>query len=164
MRAGLRITRLAALSQPRTCDLRNARPTHCLCGCIRSGVTRCTRLMMCYFHRMCQCRLHTVPRSHIGILMRHLAAEPRSPAGLCSPLNVPLERSCLPRIRWCLTGGFQEQGQCFFIGLCCSIPTIVFYYFSFSPLTVNGLVLCGWSLRTDRLYITLSQPCTADLF
>ena len=29
---GLQITRLAALSQPRTCDLRNARPTHCLCG------------------------------------------------------------------------------------------------------------------------------------
>ena len=32
MRAGLQITRLAALSEPRTCDLRNARPTHCLCG------------------------------------------------------------------------------------------------------------------------------------
>ena len=32
MRAGLQITRLAALSQPRSCDLRNARPTHCLCG------------------------------------------------------------------------------------------------------------------------------------
>ena len=29
---GLQITRLAALSMPRTCDLRNARPTHCLCG------------------------------------------------------------------------------------------------------------------------------------
>ena len=28
----LQITRLAALSEPRTCDLRNARPTHCLCG------------------------------------------------------------------------------------------------------------------------------------
>ena len=25
------ITRLAALSQPRSCDLRNARPKHCLC-------------------------------------------------------------------------------------------------------------------------------------
>ena len=28
----LQITRLAALSEPQTCDLRNARPTHCLCG------------------------------------------------------------------------------------------------------------------------------------
>ena len=32
MRAGLQITRLAALREPRSCDLRNARPTHCLCG------------------------------------------------------------------------------------------------------------------------------------
>ena len=30
-----------------------------------------------------------------------------------------------PHILWCGTGGFQEQGQCFFIGLSCSIPTIV---------------------------------------
>ena len=30
--ARLQITKLAALSQLRTCDLRNARPTHCLCG------------------------------------------------------------------------------------------------------------------------------------
>ena len=32
MRAGLQITRLTALSELRTCDLRNTRPTHCLCG------------------------------------------------------------------------------------------------------------------------------------
>ena len=38
MRAGLRITRLTALSELRTCDLQNARPTHCLCG--RSGYNR----------------------------------------------------------------------------------------------------------------------------
>ena len=29
-----------------------------------------------------QCGLHAVPWSHIGILMRRLAAEPRSSAGL----------------------------------------------------------------------------------
>ena len=40
MGAGLQITRLAALSQPRSYDLRNARPTHCLCG--HSG----------YYHRV----------------------------------------------------------------------------------------------------------------
>ena len=61
-------------------------------------------------------------------------------------------------------GGFQEQGQCFFIDQSWSIPTIVFYYFSLSLLSVNRLVLWGWGLRTDRVYITLSQPCTADLF
>ena len=32
LQCGLQITRLAALSQPRTCDLRIPRPTHCLCG------------------------------------------------------------------------------------------------------------------------------------
>ena len=32
MPAGLQITRLTALSDPRTCDLRNTRPTHCMCG------------------------------------------------------------------------------------------------------------------------------------
>ena len=64
----------------------------------------------------------------------------------------------------CGTGGFQEQGQCFFIGISCSISTIGFYYFSLSLLPVYRLVLWGWGLRTDRVYITLSQPCTADLF
>ena len=39
MRAGLQITRLAALSQPRTCDLQNARPMHCRCG--HSGYVLC---------------------------------------------------------------------------------------------------------------------------
>ena len=37
MQPGLRITRLATLSQPRTCNLRSARPMHCLCG--HSGLT-----------------------------------------------------------------------------------------------------------------------------
>ena len=55
----------------------------------------------------------------------------------------------------------QEQGQCFFIGLSSSIPNIVFYFFPLSLLSVYWLVLCGWGLRTDRVY-TLSQLCTAD--
>ena len=33
--------------------------------------------MMSYLDRMCQCGLHAVHWSHIGILMLHLAAEPR---------------------------------------------------------------------------------------
>ena len=44
-------------------------------------------------------------------------------------------------------------------------PTIVIYYFSLSHLPVYRLVLWGWGLWTDNVYyITLSQPCTADLF
>ena len=43
-------------------------------------------------------------------------------------------------------------------------PYMVFYSFSLSRLSVYRLVLWGWSLRTDRVYITLCQPCTANLF
>ena len=40
------------------------------------------------------------------------------------------------------------------------------YSLSLSLLSVYRLrlVLWGWGLRTDRVYITLSQPCAADLF
>ena len=57
---------------------------YCVC-CIRSGVTRCTLLMVIYLNRMCQCCLHAVLWSHFGTLMRRLAAELRSTAGLLFP-------------------------------------------------------------------------------
>ena len=60
----------------------------CVC-CIRSGVTRCTRLMIRYLDRMWQCGLHTVLWIHIGILMRRLAGEPCSTAGLSFPSQCP---------------------------------------------------------------------------
>ena len=60
--------------------------------------------------------------------------------------------------------GFKSRANAFFIGISCSIPTIVFYSFSIPLLSVYRLVLWGWGLRTDRVYITLSQPCTAYLF
>ena len=50
------------------------------------------------------------------------------------------------------------------LDLSCSIPSIVFYHFSLSLLSVYRLVLWEWGLRTDMAYITLSLPCTADLF
>ena len=59
--------------------------------------------------------------------------------------------------------GFKSRANAFFIGLSCCIPTIVFDSFSLS-LSVYKLVLWGRGLRTDRVYIILSQPCTADLF
>ena len=86
------------------------------------------------------------------------------PYDFYSPLSVPLERSCSPHIRRCGTGVFQEQGQCYFIGLSCSFPTIVFCYFSLSLFPVCRLVLYGWGLRSDRVYVTLTQPCTATSF
>ena len=141
----------------------------CVC-CIRSGVTKCTRLMVLYLDRVCQCGLHAVPWSHIGILMLHLTAEPGSTA-------VPLffwNDLADPVFDGVGLVGFNSRANDFFIGLRCSVPTIVFYYFLISFLPVYRLVLWGWGLRTDRvhihihiyiyIYITLSQPCTADLF
>ena len=46
--------------------------------CTRSGVTRCTLFMVLFLCRMCRCGLHAVLLSHIGTLMRLLAAEPLS--------------------------------------------------------------------------------------
>ena len=60
------------------------------CVCFkRSGVTRCTVLMVLYLDRMCQCGVHAVLWSHIGTLIRHLAAEPCSTAGLLFPSRCP---------------------------------------------------------------------------
>ena len=60
--------------------------------------------------------------------------------------------------------GFLEQGQCFFSDISFSIPTIVFYYFSLSLFSVYRLELWRCGLRADRVFITLSLPCTADFF
>ena len=62
------------------------------------------------------------------------------------------------------TNSVPTGNTAFFISLSCSIPTIVFDYFSLSLLPVYRLVLWGCGLQTDRLYITLSQPYTANLF
>ena len=60
------------------------------CECIiRSGVIRCTLLMVHYLDHMCQCGLHAVLWSHIGTRMHRLAAEPCSTAGLLFPSRCP---------------------------------------------------------------------------
>ena len=63
----------------------------CVCF-IRSGVIRCTLLMVLYLDRMCQRGLHAVLWSHIGRLMHRLAAEPCSTAGLLFPSRCPSAR------------------------------------------------------------------------
>ena len=66
---------------------------------------------------------------------------PHRTAGLLSLSPCLSGMICCPCIRSCGTCGFQEWGQCFLVGLSCSIPTRVFYYFSFSLLSVYRLVL-----------------------
>ena len=60
----------------------------CVCF-IRSGVTRCSLLMVLYLDHMCQCGLHAVLWSPIGTLMHSLSAEPRSTAGLLFASRCP---------------------------------------------------------------------------
>ena len=56
MRAGLQITRLTALREPLSCDLRNARPTHWLCGHSVLIFSRCnctlSFVMVHYFRKV----------------------------------------------------------------------------------------------------------------
>ena len=124
--------------------------------CIKSGVSRCTCLMMRYLDHTCQCGLHAVPWSHIGILMHHLAAEPHSTAGLLFPSQCHTGAILLTTYSMVWDWWVSRVGPILFIGLSCSIPTTVFYYFSLSFLPVNRLVLWDWGLRTDRVYITLT--------
>ena len=134
----------------------------CVCF-IRSGVTRCILFMVLSLDRMCHRGLHAELWSHIGSLMHRLAAKPRSTAGLLFSFRCPSGTILLTPFSMVWDWRVSRAGPMFFIGLSCSIPTIVFSL-SLSLLSVYRLVLWGCGLRTDRLYITLSQPCTADLF
>ena len=94
---------------------------------ITSGVTRCTHSMMLYLDRMCQCELHAVPWSHIGILMHNLAAEPRSRTSQSSRTFVPLSVSLWndladPVFNGVGLAGFKRRENALFIGPTCSIP------------------------------------------
>ena len=95
--------------------------------------------MVLYLDRMCQCGLHAVLWSHMGTLMHR---QPCSTAGPLFPSRCPSGTILLTPYSMVGTGGFQEQGQCFFICLSCSIPTIVFYSFSLSLLLSIGWY-CG---------------------
>ena len=127
------------------------------CVCFkRSGVTRCTLLMMLYLDRMCQCGLHVVLWLHIGTLMYRLAAEPCSTAGLLFPSRCPSGSILLTQFSmvWYWRVSRPESMLLYW-------PKLLDPYYSlllFSPFSS-----LGWGLRTNRVYITLSQPCTADL-
>ena len=136
----------------------------CVCY-IRSGVTRCTLLMMLSLYPICQRGLHAVLWLHIGTLMHSLAAVPCSTVGLLFPFQCPSGTILLAPFSMVWDWRVSRAGPTLlYYPNCCSIPTIVFNSLSLSLLSAYRLVLWGWGLRTDRVYITLSQPCTADLF
>ena len=57
--------------------------------CMLYKISCCTPLMVLYLDHMCQCGLDAVLWSHIGTLKHHLAAEPRSTAGLLFLFRCP---------------------------------------------------------------------------
>ena len=129
-----------------------------LCVCfIRSGVTRCILLTVLYLDLMCQCGLH-----------RYTYASPRCRTLQYSRTFIPFSVSLWNDLANSVfdgvgLAGFKSRANAYFFGLSCSIPTIVFYSFSLSLLSAYRLVLWGWGLRTDMVYITLSQPGTLFL-
>ena len=127
--------------------------------CIRPGVIQCTLSMVLYLDRISGLG-YTRCSGHTSV---HLCAASLQTISqdFYSPISSSVKRSWWPRIRWCGTRGIQEQGQCLFIGLAARslfCPILV----SLSLLSFYGLVLYGWGLRTDRVLIALSQPCTVS--
>ena len=138
-------------------------PWHsCVCF-IRSGVIRCTLLMVLSLDRMCQHGLHAVLRSHISTLMHRLASEPCSIAGLLLPSLCPSGLILLTPYSMVWDWRVSRALPMLFYWLKLLYPYYsLLLFFPFSSFCL--LVLWGWGLWTDRVYITLSQPCTADLF
>ena len=120
--------------------------------------------MVLYLDRMCQQGLYAVLWWHIGTLMHRLPAEPCSTARLLFTSRCPSGTILLIPYSMVWDWRVSRAGPMLFIGLSYSIPTIVFYSFSLSLLSVYRLVLWGWGLWTDRVYITFSQPCTPAFF
>ena len=105
--------------------------------------------------------LHAVLLSHIGKLMRLLAAEPLIIAGHLFPgqclCGTILVTSCSMVWDWQVS---RARSMPFYWPSCLLTFCLLF---SLSLLSFYGLVLWGWGLRTDRVLIALSQPCVADL-
>ena len=127
---------------------------YCVC-CIRSGVIRCTLLRfstwtVCASARYLRCSGRTLVHLCAASLQNLAVMQ-----DFYSRLSVPLNR----------TGGFQEQDWwvsragpmlSYWSKLLYPVPTIVFYYFPFTLLSVYRSVFWGWGLRTDGVYVTLS--------
>ena len=135
---------------------------HCCVCCTRSGVTHCTHFVALYLCLMCQSRLHEVLWSHIGILMRLPAAEPRSTAGLLFPSQYLSGMLWLTPYSMVWNWRVSRPGP---MPFCWPSGSLLFclQLFSLSLLFLYRLVVWGWSLWTDRVSISLSRPCQSFL-
>ena len=133
--------------------------------CIKSDVTRCTRLMVLYRDSTCQCGLHAVPWSHIGIFMLRLAAEPRNIASHLFPSQFPSVSFFLTSYSMVWDWRLSSEGPMLFNLITYSIPSKVLYYFPFLFFLSIGWYSEAGVFRLMRCtYTTHYQPCTADLF
>ena len=88
---------------------------YCVC-CKRSGVIRCTLLMVLYLDRMCQCGSHAVLYPHISILMSRHTADPRSTARLIFPSQCSLWNDLDdPAIDGAGLAGFMSRANTFLL-------------------------------------------------
>ena len=69
------------------CDLAHRRSVAVLCMLYKIRCNPLTLFMVLFLCRMCRCGLHAVLWSHIGKLMRLIAAEPRSIEGVLFPFQ-----------------------------------------------------------------------------
>ena len=128
------------------------------------NVTGCTLFMVLFLCRMCRCGLHAGLWSHIGSPMCLLACRTSQYSRTFIPFSVSLWKDLSdPRFRWGGIGGFQEQGQCLFIG---TAPRSLFVSSCFPFLFLHSMGwYCGAGARpTDMVLIALSLPCTTNLF
>ena len=117
--------------------------------CRRSGVTQCILFMVLYLYRMCQCTLHAVLWSHIGILMCLFVTEPHSTAGLL------FSSQCLCRIILLTLHLMVWDWQVSRVGpMLLHWPKLLIPIWSLTVFPFSSfyrLVLRGWGLWTDRV-------------
>ena len=95
--------------------------------------------------------------------MRLPAAEPRSPAGLLFPSQYLSGTIWLTPYSMVWEWWFSRAGPMLFCWPSCSL-LFCLQLFSLSLLFLYRLVVWGWGLRTDRVSISLSRPCIANIF
>ena len=145
------------------CNLSHRRSVAVLCMLYKIRLTRCTHFVALYLCLMCQSRLHAVLWSHIGILMRLTAAEPRSTTGLLFSFLYLSGTIWLTPHSMVWNWRVSRAGPMPFCWPSCSLPFCL-QLFSRSLLFLYRLVVWGWGFRTDRVSISLSWPCIANFF
>ena len=135
---------------------------YCVC-CERSGVIQCTLSVVFYLLDLYHCVLQAMLRSLVGFLMLFLATEPSITAGLLIPFQFPSGTILGTLYTMVWNWKVLRAGPMFFfIGPSCPLPFCLLL-FSRHHLSFYWLVLCGWGLRTNRVWIVLSRDCIADL-